>query len=429
VAAPEASAILNRVERPAGFQPGLGIWISNGALSIADQGLLSGANFTLNICYARWLTPADYGLFSILLSVFLLLASFHGALILEPMSVFGPRTDLTPSRYFSAVFFLHTALTLSAGTALAIASLIAPASLTVPLRSLSCSLPLILSFWLYRRRCYVEGRPAKAVVASLTYGGLILMMLFATRNVATSSLGFVIMALAALAASLLLMKRGDCRPLRGLAEVNRNHWEFGKWLAGVGLLYWFGTSFYSPLVGFYAGLPGAAAYRSAENLTLPLAQIVAAGSLLLTPRLAQLSAERGADWMRRAVWKITALTALVAIVYASALVVAGHPVLAFFYRTRLQSSSETILPLLGLVAASRAIGDFGAGMGLRVFHRTDAILWSTLAGAAVSIIAGVVLLPRLGVLGAAEAALLASVVQSGIQMASFWKLSRVGIGI
>lgn len=420
---PEASTTLSRVERPAASQLGLGAWISNGALSLADQGVISGANFTLNICYARWLTPADYGLFSILQSMFLLLASFHAAFILEPMSVFGPRTDLGPSRYFSAVFFLHAALTLSAGAVLGIASLVAPASLTVPLRSLAFSLPLILSFWLYRRRCYVDARPAKAVVASLTYGGLILMVLFATRNVARSSLGFLIMALAALAASLLLMRRGDSRLSQGLREVNRAHWKFGKWLAGVGLLAWFGTSFFSPLVAFYAGLPGAAAYRSAENVTLPLGQIVAAGSLLLTPRLALLSVERGAEWIRRSVWKITALTSLIAIVFASALFVAGHTVLVMLYGTRLQSASETILPLLVLAAASRAIGDLGAGMGLRLCRRTDAILYATLAGAAVSIVAGVILMSRSGILGAAEAALLASIVQSAIQIGCFWKLS------
>ena len=424
MAAPKGSAIsLDRqdeTESPSWW--GRGAWFSNGALSIVDQGLLSGANFTLSICYARWLVPADYGLFSILQSAFLLLSSFHGALILEPMSVFGPRA-ISASRYFSAVFFLHAALTLSASVALAVGSLLCPASLTVPLRSLALSLPLILSFWLYRRRCYVEGRPARAIVASLTYGGLILVVLFATRLRATSSLGFLIMALAALVASLLLMKREDTLHLHGLAEVNRDHWKFGRWLAGVGLLGWLGTSFFSPLVAFYAGLIGAAAYRSAENLTLPLGQIVAAGSLLLTPRLALLSVERGADWMRRSVWKITALTTLLAIVYAAILAFAGHPLLTLFYGTRLQSASVTILPLLGLAVASRAIGDLGAGVGLRVCHRTDAMLWATLAGSTISITAGVLLMPRLGILGAAEAALLASIVQSAIQIGCFWKLS------
>jgi urea transporter len=150
---------------------------------------------------------------------------------------------------------------------------------------------------------------------------------------------------------------------------------------------------------------------------------MAAGSLLLTPRLALLSAERGADWLRRGVWKITALTISLAIIYASVLIAAGHPLLGLLYGVRVQGASETILPLLGLAAASRAIGDLGAGMGLRVFHRTDAILWATLAGASVSVTAGVLLMSRSGILGAAQAALLASIVQSAIQISCFWKLS------
>ena len=60
------------------------------AASIADQGVASSTNFVLNILLARWLLPREYGAYSVCWSILLILAGFHNALILEPMTVVGP---------------------------------------------------------------------------------------------------------------------------------------------------------------------------------------------------------------------------------------------------------------------------------------------------------------------------------------------------
>src|SRR5437667_7608851 len=66
-------------------------WTARGLISILDQGFMSGSNFAVGLFFARILTPADYGSFSIVFSVFLLLAALHNALVLEPLSVVGPK--------------------------------------------------------------------------------------------------------------------------------------------------------------------------------------------------------------------------------------------------------------------------------------------------------------------------------------------------
>src|SRR5437870_5869011 len=81
-------------------------------LGIADQGVMSGANFLLSVLLARWLSAAQFGQFAVAFSVFLFLAGFHNALIVEPMSVLGAarNRDNLPA-YRSSLVWLHVGLT------------------------------------------------------------------------------------------------------------------------------------------------------------------------------------------------------------------------------------------------------------------------------------------------------------------------------
>src|SRR5690606_25728151 len=67
----------------AGGMLGKGFW------AVMDQGLFAFSNFLVNILLARWLAPESYGAFSIAFSLFLVLGTFHTALLTEPMLVFG----------------------------------------------------------------------------------------------------------------------------------------------------------------------------------------------------------------------------------------------------------------------------------------------------------------------------------------------------
>ena len=63
---------------------GKGFW------AVMDQGLVATSNFTLNILLARWLTPNEYGAFSVAYTIFLFLSTFHIGMLNEPLLVFGP---------------------------------------------------------------------------------------------------------------------------------------------------------------------------------------------------------------------------------------------------------------------------------------------------------------------------------------------------
>src|SRR5262245_11059341 len=86
-------------------------WSGKGALTLLDQGLISGSNFLMSILLARQLTPEGYGAYSLAFEFFLLLALIYGAMMLEPMSVFGSsvyRSSL--SEYLGSLIRIHSIL-------------------------------------------------------------------------------------------------------------------------------------------------------------------------------------------------------------------------------------------------------------------------------------------------------------------------------
>jgi hypothetical protein len=90
------------------------VWVTKGSLALLDQGLLSSSNFLVAILLARWLTRDQYGAYALAFSIFLLLAGFHNAFLLEPMSVFGPESYSRCLRsYIKKLFGFHFVLTLA----------------------------------------------------------------------------------------------------------------------------------------------------------------------------------------------------------------------------------------------------------------------------------------------------------------------------
>src|ERR1039457_1871962 len=97
-------------------------WVGKGSLVILDQGLISGSNFLIGILLARWLAPEAYGAYALAFSVFLFLSGFHNALLLEPMSVFGPASYRDQLRaYLGKLLQLNFLLTFGLALLLALA--------------------------------------------------------------------------------------------------------------------------------------------------------------------------------------------------------------------------------------------------------------------------------------------------------------------
>src|SRR5215208_612330 len=67
-------------------------WLTRGIWAVVDQGLFTLTNFSLNILLARWLSPEEYGAFTVAFTLFLLFGALHIAVLIEPLLIFGPST-------------------------------------------------------------------------------------------------------------------------------------------------------------------------------------------------------------------------------------------------------------------------------------------------------------------------------------------------
>jgi O-antigen/teichoic acid export membrane protein len=390
-------------------------WSPRVLLSIADQGLASGGHFVLNILLIRSLSPSEYGAFAVTFASFLLAASLHTALILEPMGVIGPaRYGERLSAYLGTVVWMQAGLSLLvAGVILLVAAAMAAArSVLAPaMLGLSLSTPCMLLFWLFRRACYLETKPGLALQGSLLY---VLLLLAGMAGLwrwhkASAAGALLLMGAAGIAVSVLLWRclrvragnvfSGQASP--GLAEVVRLHWAYARWSLGNTVLYWLASSIYLPLVGALAGLQAVAAYRATDNLLLPMGQTLTALGLLLLPWHSKQASVSGRRYLRAAGVKVALLASCMAGVYVLGVMAAGPSLSRLIYGSDYYASSLSLLPYLGAGLVLRAVGDTGFCTAARAAGRPDIGFWATAVAAGVTRTAGLALVSRYGAAGAA----------------------------
>ena len=220
-------------------------WVGKGSLAVLDQGLISGSNFLIGILLARWLAPDAYGAYALAFSIFLFLSGFHTALLLEPMSVFGPTSykHQLPA-YLGKLVRLHFAVTVALALLLALGTtcflnLFADRAVPYALFGVALATPWILFLWLSRRCVYLELRPALAVRSAAVYCliGLPFTFLLERLGCLSPFAAFLLQAVASLAAGGLLL--ASIRPQITSTELSpsmrmilNQHWHYGRWWSG-----------------------------------------------------------------------------------------------------------------------------------------------------------------------------------------------------
>lgn len=421
------------MRRPAGRS-----WAFRGLLSMADQAFIAGANFLLLVLFARWLTAGDYGAVSIGLSVFLLAANFHNALLLEPMSVLGPRRFREKlGGYFRAALMAHALLAgLLAAFVLSASAVLWSAAppLAGALAGLSLSTPAMLSFWVLRRMCYVTGDPASALAGSsaVLTASLAGAALVWARHWQSPAAIFLISACAALAGAAVLAWRlrgriaarsaGD--PL--LREVAGSHWSYARWMMGVCVTYWLANSALPALLGLTAGFAGAGELRVVENLAAPVLQTTTAFSLLLLPWVSEQVEARGAAFLAGFQRKAMALGLVSMGGYLGVVLLFRQELLSLFPLTRGHELAAGLVPLVALATLIRGVSDLSVSTALKAAARPDAHFWASLVSAILVLTAGYMLTSSRGVTGAAITMLLSNLAQALVLAAFFAELTLRG---
>jgi O-antigen/teichoic acid export membrane protein len=396
-----------------------------------DQGLFATSNFVLNLFLARWLTPQDYGAFTVAFAVFLFFGTFHTALLSEPMLVFGPgRYSGRLSEYLDVLLYAHLGFAALGGLMLLVASLVFALSGSIvfafALLGLAVAGPFILFLWLMRQACYVRLEPQLAASGGVLYLALMLPGVYALDQrewlSPVSALG--VMGFSSLAAGLWLAGRLHIGrpPLarhRLFREALRAHWGYGRWAAATEVLTWIAANVYYLILPAWGGFEATAALKALWNLIMPILHANAALSVLLVPTLARARSDgRFGHFVRLALALFAAGSAL----YWVLLGLFHHQLVTWVYGGQYREY-ENLLWLLGfLPLISVAVKVLGAA--LRALERPDRLFWAFLLSIGVTLTVGFACTAAWGVVGVGVGCALSDAIKALAIWACYRRLGK-----
>lgn len=392
-------------------------WSLKFFFSVGDQVVVSTANFLLNINLANVLSTDTYGAFAFGFSVFLFLSGFNNALVLEPFTIFGsayPENEFFP--YFSTVLFIsvlvNTGLALLGGILALIISIYSIA-IANGILGASLSAPFILTFWLFRRVCYVRNRPQVAFTGSTIYAMALLALVLLTPGL-TLLVSFIWLGISSLIGSIAIfiilwftdnLRLTKAENFKGVMSQN---WQYGKWVVGSAFVYWIGSNVTIPAIGGIIGLKELGIFRQTQNFILPLQQIGAALGSLYLPWLSRKQNSSTPKMFLKATSNLMLGQLLGGVGYFLLLYFLGSAMLRIVYG-EISPIAEPLLLILGLFA----LLDFVAGgMGniLRVLKNSAGVFRSQAWGALFSVTVQLFLINKYGLLGAGYGLLITVVV-------------------
>ena len=405
-------------------------WLRKGAFAIADQALFSGSNFLVNVLLARWLTPAQYGAYSLAYAVFLLFGGMHTAVLTEPMIVFGAgKYRRHFNRYLRTVLSGHWAVMLPASLLMLVVAVFLGRVYSRDAEDAFLGLVVgagaILLFWIVRRVFYILLQPGWAMAGGVLYLAAILGAVAGLRTIGRLSTftAFLGMAAASVITSMLLLARFFPEPKESgapsFSKVAVDHWRYGRWALGSAVISWFPGQVYYALLPAWLGLEGSAALRALMNFAMPVLQAISALSMLLLPALVRNRQCEGGSKMTRTMLGFLALFLTGSTVYCSLLWSFRQQIFHLFYGGKYEQYSGWPMLLVALLpfgtCASAVLGS-----GLRAIERPDLILWCYVASALSAVALGIPLAAKFGVSGALLGLLISSLVTVAL-MGWFWK--------
>jgi hypothetical protein len=397
-----------------GAATGTARWVAKGVWAVLDQGLFALSNFFVNVLLARWLTPQDYGAFTLAYSTFLFLATVHTALLAEPMVIFGAgkQRDRLPL-YLGVLMQGHWLLAAAAGVMLAVAgaifSLAGQRSIGLALLAIGAATPFILLLWLMRRCCYIRIEPHLAATGGVLYMAIMLAgsYLLYRQGWLSSPAALCVMGIASLAAALWIRWTLPFQFMSGSSAVFRRsvaaeHWGYGRWGVGTGMLAAVILNLYYVLMPLRHGLESTATLKALTNLVLPAIHTFIALSIVIPPILVRV---RGTPRFHRTVHHLTWLACAGAVVYWLMLG-SLHGYLVRWLYGGLYASDSQLLWLLGLLPIACAVISVYEG-ALRALEQIDRVFRAYLFAATATCLLGVPLMLVWGTGGAIVGLLIA----------------------
>lgn len=411
---------------------------SRGMASIADQVATAAISFVVSIYIGRKLGADALGLYAITNVLVMLIRALQSSILLEPMSVFGPRRSAEDyPRYFGFLVSLQ-------GTSILLFSVLVAASVSVfyaygaielnlfQVMLMSCGYVNFLCFqYLIRRQFYVELRQYKATIQAILFLSLVmtgLALLWQVDGVSVVD----IYAMMTLCSGLVCITQGGrfwrkvAMPTR--AEVRTyagEHWSYGRWIllaVPFAILLYHG---FFAFVGLALSPEAAGLLKAADTFIAPFVQIVIGMQMMLVPM-----ASRNADTMsiraqQRLALRVSLMFLAVSIAYASFVYFFGEWALILVFGEKMREA----VPLLAILVFLPLVRGLPVGAGIILSSRKRAELRfiGQVSASVLTVATCVPLIYYAGLTGAAIGMVLSQVIYAGCLWACtlwLWRQDR-----
>lgn len=393
--------------------------ISEYGWAVGDQVLSSGTNFAVAVIVARHAGPGEYGVFVLVIAVWILILGIGRSLLMQPFTLraspASPEQWRTEARLAAgaALVFGATAGAVLVGVGLAVggdtelgSSLVVVGAFAAPL--------MMQEFWRVAAFSCKSARRALANDAVWAATQLTLLLVFARVANLSSRHALAAWGLGALAGAVIGPLQFRLLPSLSRATVawGRHAFSLGKWFSMDVIAFALGEQVALWVIAAIAGTTAVGGLRSVQTLFGPVSVLALAAESVTLPRAANARVDSGQGGVLRVAVRYSAVLTLVIAVYALGVFVARGNLLTLVFGSGFTGFANLILP----VGMAAVIGGLVAGgsLGLRANARGRSLTAAAAVSAAAKILLVSVLASTSGVPGAAWGLAAASATQGAI---------------
>lgn len=382
-------------------------------LALLDQGAVSLTSFATAVMLGRTAGPSELALYSLGLTLLLVLATVQDSLVSTPYTVYGARlTAADRAAYagrtlvFWGLLALAAAASLASGGALVLAGL-GPAELGRLLIVAAAVAPALGLREFGRRVSAADLRIGAALALDGSVGVIqgIGLLWLANRGTLSATSGLALMGAANACGALVWLavwrRRGLIRLCRDrLGPVWREHWALGRWVGASRIAGHLGSDVLLLwLLTFALGSASAGAFAACLTVAFLTNPVVLGVGFFLTPKLAARRAAGGVPAVARYALGTTLALGLLLAAFVAAVAAGGGSLIVTIYGPAyaglgLTATTVAVAVALGALAV-------GATNALLVIERPALNVLASLLGLVTMLASAAVLIPSHGVTGAA----------------------------
>jgi O-antigen/teichoic acid export membrane protein len=311
-----------------------GTSISRSFLAVSDQGVISLGNFFTGILLARHLPQSEYGTYALIIGILISANSLHSALIGQPLTVYGAKTDA------KGVGQLATgALILTIGISLFLNIAVFVALLVLHRSDLAIGVFGVSLLWQFqevlRRGLLSQFRQGEALlgdgISYLGQAGLV-WFLIQQQWLSLNKVFAIMMLTSVLAACLQALQiKIQSVSVKMVIDFARLFWNFGRWILLTNVMTVILLQIFPWSLRLFHGPEATASFQVIVNvLGVSNPIIFSLGTLIITA-ITHANAEGNRADAAKIAWKYALPLAILLLIYYVVLIIWPGEILAVFY--------------------------------------------------------------------------------------------------